>query len=122
MQLILKAPWAPVPIGLCVFCIVSLLFHEHIVLDRGLNVLMSRRRVVAKLSDISKVELENYFRVQVMNGLSLRMIDGREFSLLLFDGRADEGLKAAAKQIAEFAGVPLEVKIGGSLLREKKQS
>jgi len=117
---IVKAPWLPVPFGFCVFWVVSLLFHDHIILDRGLNVLMRGQRVICKLSDVTKVEMEDYFRVRVMNELALVLSDGREFSLLLFDRRADEGLKAAAKQIAEFAGVPLEVKTGGSYLRGKK--
>jgi hypothetical protein len=114
---ILKAPVSPVVLGFCVFYLVSFLFHERIVLDRGLNVLMRGKRVVCKLSELTRVKLENYSRFKVMNELALILPDGRELSLLLFDGMADDGLKAAAHQIAEFARAPLDVKTGRSVVR-----
>lgn len=118
---ILKAPWSPIVLGFCVFWITSFLFHERIVLDRGLDVLTRGGRVVCKLSEVTKVELEDYFRIRVMNGMALLLSDGRRFSLLLYDGRADDGLKAAAQQVAEFAGASVEFKVGGSLFRDKKK-
>ena len=90
-------------------------------MDRSRNILMRGNRVVCPLSDVVAVEVEDYFRVRVMNGMALILKDGRRFSVLLYDGRADAGLHAAAAKLAEFANVRVEVKTAGAKVREKKQ-
>jgi hypothetical protein len=108
---VLRAPWAPVPCGLLVFYVVSLLFRNRIVLDRSRNLVSQRNRAVCALTDVIAVEVNNTPRVQVMNGMSLILKDGERLPILLYNGRAGARIRAGAATIAEFVDVPVRVTV-----------
>ena len=63
----------------------------------------------------AELEVEDYANIQRMNGMDLVFKDGRRETILLYDGRADAGLRQAAADLAGFAGVPVAIKEGGTL-------
>jgi len=94
-----------------VFFVASRIFRDTIVLDRRSDILKRGLRTIGRLSDVQFVEIDDTPRVQVMNEMALIFQNGRRFSLLLYDGRADAGLHAAAERIALFIGRPVKVRV-----------